>query len=227
MTPMPSRGESDARSDLLIRRYLTIKRRLVAEGWADEIDWQNDLDFQAIDETDFLRESAWVVLSAGMSERVIRVKFPQLTAIFADWRCGADIVAHRSTMRRQALQCFGHRGKINGILAIAWMVADMGFARVKEHIAHGRETFLETLPYVGPVTALHLAKNLGLDVAKPDRHLVRVAKLAGYDSAASLCSRIAGLVGDRVSVVDLVLWRFATQERRYRDYFTNRAPLGC
>jgi hypothetical protein len=55
--------------------------------------------------------------------------------------------------------------------------------------------------------------------------LVRIAEAAGYDSAATLCSRIADIVGDRVSVVDLVLWRFATQERRYRDYF--RGALGA
>jgi len=35
--------------------------------------------------------------------------------------------------------------------------------------------FLMSLPYVGAVTWRHLAKNLGLPVAKADRHLVRLA----------------------------------------------------
>lgn len=213
-------------ADHLVRIYLNIKRRLVDTGWADEIDWQNDLDFQEVTESDFLRETAWVVLSAGMAERVIHVKFPVLTEIFHGWRSANVIAQNRSAIRRKALRAFNHEPKIVAILDIAWTVAKSGFPRVKECIACEREQFLAKLPYVGPVTALHLAKNLGLDVAKPDRHLVRIADAAGYESVAALCARIADEVGDRVSVVDLVLWRFATQERRYQDYFRSSAGAG-
>lgn len=205
--------------ELLVRCYLDIKRRLIAEGWAAEIDWQGDLDFAAITETDFLRETAWVVLSAGMAERVVHVKFPVLTDIFRQWRNAGEIVADRKEIKKQALKAFAHEGKISAIIAIAQRVQLSGFGAIKEVIREEREAFLACLPYIGPVTALHLAKNLGLDVAKPDRHLVRIAEAAGYDSAASLCSEISAIVGDRIGVVDLVLWRFATQEKRYRDYF--------
>ena len=34
--------------------------------------------------------------------------------------------------------------------------------------------YLTTFDQIGPVTAFHLAKNLGLDVVKPDRPLVRM-----------------------------------------------------
>lgn len=213
-------------ADHLVRSYLDIKRRLVDSGWADEIDWQDDLDFQAVTESDFLRETAWVVLSAGMAERVIQVKFPMITEAFCGWSSADAIVEDRRAVRRKALGVFNHEAKIGSILEIAWTVSKAGFPRMKECIAHEREQFLAKLPYVGPVTALHLAKNLGLDVAKPDRHLVRIAEAAGYDSAAALCSRIADIVGDRVSVVDLVLWRFATQERRYREFFLSPAGAG-
>lgn len=206
-------------ADHLIRSYLDIKRRLVDSGWGDEIDWQDGLNFQEVTELDFLRETAWVVLSAGMAERVIQAKFPMITEAFHGWDSADVIVQNRRAIRRTALGVFNHEAKIGSILEIAWTVSKAGFPRIKECIAREREQFLATLPYVGPVTALHLAKNLGLDVAKPDRHLVRIAEVAGYDSAGALCSRIADIVGDRVSVVDLVLWRFATQERRYREYF--------
>ena len=212
-------------ADHLVRSYLNIKRRLVDNGWGDEIDWQDDLDFQSVTESDFLRETAWVVLSAGMAERVIQVKFPVITEAFCGWSSADAIVQDRRAIRRKALRAFNHEAKIASIIEIACAVSATGFPRVKECIEREREQFLAKLPYIGPVTALHLAKNLGLDVAKPDRHLVRIAEAAGYDSAATLWSRIADIVGDRVSVVDLVLWRFATQERRYRDYF--RGALGA
>jgi len=39
--------------------------------------------------------------------------------------------------------------------------------------------FLQQLPFIGPVTAFHLAKNLGIEAVKPDRHLCRLSKLLG------------------------------------------------
>ena len=79
--------------------------------------------------------------------------------------------------------------------------------------------FIQTLPFMGPATSYHLAKNIGLDVVKPDRHLLRMAAAVGYDSPSLLCEDIAASVGDRVSVVDVVLWRFATLNSNYTDYF--------
>lgn len=207
------------RSDLLVRRYLAIKHRLIAEGWGHEIDWQDRLHLNVLTEQDFLRECAWVILSSGMAERVIRAKFPQISDAFHNWK-GARLIRRNAVQcRRRALKAFGHRGKIDAILQVATSVGETGFKKLKCDIAAHGPDFLESFPYVGPVTAFHLAKNIGLDVAKPDRHLVRIARITGFDCAFSLCARIAELVGDRVAVVDLVLWRFATQEPKYRQYF--------
>ena len=42
--------------------------------------------------------------------------------------------------------------------------------------------FIQTFPYMGKATALHFAKNLGLDFAKPDRHLNRICATLGFSS---------------------------------------------
>jgi hypothetical protein len=72
---------------------------------------------------------------------------------------------------------------------------------------------LEALPFIGTVTKWHLAKNLGLDVAKPDRHLLRIAARFGYDDVQRMCHDICEFCGERISVADLVLWRF--EERTF------------
>ena len=74
--------------------------------------------------------------------------------------------------------------------------------------------------------AKDLAKNLGVDTAKPDRHLVRVAEATGYASPASLCEHLARMVGDTVAVVDLVIWRFATISADYLEFFRRRRCSG-
>jgi hypothetical protein len=60
----------------------------------------------------------------------------------------------------------------------------------------------------GPVTVWQLAKNLGFDVPKPDRHLVRIAEQLGFSSPSQLCGAIADVSGEAVKVIDLVIWRY-------------------
>jgi hypothetical protein len=47
-----------------------------------------------------------------------------------------------------------------------------------------------------------------MNVAKPDRHLERIAERTG-ETVADLCARLAAVSGDRIATVDYVLWRAA------------------
>lgn len=203
----------------LIRGYLTAKETVVAEGYASEIDWQDNLCLSRITETDFLREAAWVVLSSGMRESVIRTKFPGVSAAFYSWRNARCIAENSGQCVVQALAVFGHRLKMAAIVRITERVCTQGFDRIKTWVGRDGTEYIRTLPFMGPATSYHLAKNLGLDVVKPDRHLLRVAAVAGYDSPSNLCEDISAHVGDRISVVDLVIWRFATLCPDYTDCF--------
>jgi hypothetical protein len=78
-----------------------------------------------------------------------------------------------------------------------------------QHTSRGID-YLQTFDFIGPVTAFHLAKNIGLDVVKPDRHLLRLAAAAGCNHPSELCGAIAEVTGDKVSVINLILWRYAT-----------------
>jgi hypothetical protein len=62
------------------------------------------------------------------------------------------------------------------------------------------------MPWIGPTTKYHLAKNFGVDVAKPDVHLQRLADLEGV-TAQALCERLAETSPYHTRTVDLLLWR--------------------
>jgi len=203
----------DSKTESLIGAYLTAKEAVIASGYADEIDWQHNLSIEAMAESDFLREGAWVILSCGMRGSVVRSKFPGVSRAFEDWASAAKIVNNRATCRRQAMKVFGHEGKIDAIIELAERVASVGFEVVRDRIQSQGLSYLQTFSYIGPVTAFHLAKNLGYDVVKPDRHLVRISHAFGYESPTALCRAIADFVGDKISVIDLVLWRFATIQK--------------
>ena len=200
--------------------YLTAKELVIQSGFAHEIDWQYRIKLEAISESTFLREAAWVILSAGMREQVIRKKFPAISKAFKNWGKASYIVAHRDECHRQAMSVFGNERKINSIIEVAEEISEDGFPMVVSLLEQKGIKYLQSLPFMGPATSFHLAKNIGLSVVKPDRHLCRVAEKAGYCCPEALCEEIEKMVGDKLPVIDLVIWRYANLNRDYLSLFT-------
>lgn len=203
----------------LASAYVNAKLKVLASGYAPEILWQKALRIQELTEVDLLRESAWVILSSGMRESVVRKKFPDIGQAFFDWTSAQEIVWHRDQCIRTALPFFRHKRKIEAIAQSAQIICSKGFEVLRDEIAHDPIGTLQQFPYIGPATSFHMAKNIGLPFAKPDRHLCRLAALSGYQRPSDLCSAIAEYIGDPISVVDIVLWRFAILRPDYLTVF--------
>lgn len=204
------KNESLLDSAALARAYLHAKRSVLAAGFGWEIIWQRSRRAVSLSESALLREAAWVILSAGMREAVIRLKFPAVSESFLRWRSAAEIARSAESCFRAAMQHFGHGLKIKAICTVASMVNQKGFDAIMEEVQIDPIPALQQFPFIGPITSFHLAKNLGIPVAKPDRHVSRLAERCGYSDAHAFCSSIAQFTGDPVDVVDVVLWRFAT-----------------
>jgi hypothetical protein len=102
-----------------------------------------------------------------------------------------------------AKEVFGHPGKAAAIDDI-WSRRETLFVGYLS--AKAKLNFLADLPWIGAITKLHLAKNLGASAAKPDVHLLRIANADGV-SPAQLCRRLARLTGYKVTTIDTILWR--------------------
>jgi hypothetical protein len=171
-------------------RYRELRRAVANAGYVDEILWASSIA-PCADATDFAIEHAFVVCNSGMKAQIAR-------AIFE--RVKVSLLSGRS-----ALDVFGHKAKAAAIDAVY-----RDRARLYEEYlaAPDRVEYLASLPWIGGITKYHLAKNLGHDCCKPDRHLERIA--ARIDTTpADMCARLAAATGDRVAVVDTVLWRAA------------------
>ena len=205
--------------------YMEIKELVIRAGYGAEVDWQAEVDFERVTEAEFLREAAWVILSTGFREAVLRKCFEGISKAFLGWRNARAIDGRRRECKEAALAVFQNRRKIEAISDIVRKVAEEGIDCIKREIRLNGVEYLRQLPYIGPVTAYHLAKNLGLDVVKADRHLVRMARSAGYETPFEMCAEVAGTVGDSVAVVDVVLWRYATLSKDY-DVFQSEVGTG-
>ena len=193
--------------DELATRYVFAKRAVVDHGYIDEIAWQARVQLHEVTQTTFLREAAWVVLNTGMRESVVRMKFDALERIFGGFE-SSWVWRHRKTIRLKALEVFAHPAKIGAIIDIAGHVRTLTNEDLVQRLRQP-ESFLVELPYIGPVTWRHLAKNLGASTSKPDRHLVRFTEQVGRLSVDELCAEIADWVGEPVEIVDVVLWRWS------------------
>ncbi|OPX61892.1 hypothetical protein [Methanoregula sp. PtaB.Bin085] len=205
----------------LMLKYAFAKTIVQDEGFQDEISWQSTLCFNDLNETTFLREIAWVILTCGMKESIIRNRFEDISRCFFQWSSAQKILSNREKCQRSALKIFNNEQKIAAILYAADQINNIGFKTIKRKIQSNPITFLQTFDYIGPVTVYHLAKNIGLPVAKPDRHLVRIATQENYPDVQSFCGDISRMSGDPIPVVDIVFWRFATIDHDYLNVLSS------
>jgi len=177
---MKANSNADERLRLIAKGYYIAKSTLIKEGYAAEVDWQYEVSLRDLDESTFLREAAWVILSSGMRETVIRQKFSDISEAFFDWASAGRIVEHADLCTARAADHFRHQAKLAAIVTVAAHVSQQGFSRVVENVRNNGIEYLQQLPYMGPATSCHLAKNIGLPLSKPDRHLLRLANKLGY-----------------------------------------------
>jgi len=191
----------------LIEFYNHAKKVCIAEGFQKEIQMVEDRKFEHIDSTYFFREYAWVVISSGISNKAATSVFTKLVETR-----NIDVVKHPG--KNKAL-------KKADCDYLEWFGLLQTCKTDEERIK-----FIQTLPYMGPATSFHLARNLGIDCAKPDRHLKRIAIhflffeeiehpirngiyiTANKDAdVQGLCKYISQKTGDRIGTVDIILWR--------------------
>jgi hypothetical protein len=195
--------------------YFHAKRVVYENGYFSEVYFQEKISLQMLNKSDFYREYAWVVLSSGMSEKVIKRIFENLSLVFNNWKNPVLIIKNRRKIYNRAVQIFNNHTKINALFEMAAYLCKKTCSDVVNLIQTRGAEYLMNFKFLGPATSLHLAKNLGINVAKPDRHLMRIANLFGYTCANSLCEKIASFTGEKKSVVDIVLWRYATLNKNY------------
>lgn len=194
---------------MLLRGYLDAKHHVIQAGFEDDIIWAESLHEVTIDAYYVARETAWVILNSGFRYKVARKLWPAITEAFHGW----DLERIDEGCVDQALDALNHKGKIGAMLKIAQLVRDEGVDSILEDALDPPK--LTRLPFIGKTTCWHLAKVLGVDCIKPDVHLQRAAKAAGFEDPVTLCQAIQTALGEpleRLTVIDSVLWRYGEQK---------------
>jgi hypothetical protein len=172
--------------------------------WADRIP-----PLPQISDDYFLSELAWCVYNAGMKEVVIRNKWDDIRAAF--WYFNPEVIALNSeTITQNVLKIFNHPAKAKAVIDGAKkIIADGPICKLLDGMPEkDLLKYLSSFSFIGNITKYHLARNIGVDVVKPDRHLVRLAEFLKYESPDTLVTEIHGANGIRKGTIDYVLWQW-------------------
>lgn len=209
------------KNDFLYHFFNTAVSSVLNSKYSHEVDWQRSNSLHTITEQDFLRETAWVIINSGFKEKTARNLFGYIELAFQNFAC-ADLVLSGADLSLEiATGVLNHPGKIKGIIAAAELVKHNGFKNLRERIEDSPLETLQLIPYIGKTTARHLAKNLGLNIAKPDRHMIRLAEAANFESVDSMCRHLSQKFNEQVKVIDLILWRFMAELPNSIDIISN------
>jgi hypothetical protein len=193
-------------------------------GFWGEVSRYQTVDFNSFSESELLKEIAWVILCSGFREALVKRVFDRISLCFLDWESTTAIRDSKSICIRSGMCFFRNHRKLKAIASCAEMISDATFESFKCAVIENPIAELQKLPYIGPITVWHLAKNLGLDVAKPDRHLNRFARSCQFRDAHDLCSAIANARKEQVRVVDLILWRYLVDHPNVSERCSRRDP---
>jgi len=176
--------------------YAIIKEAIIDKGYENEINWINNIP-NPIDKDLFYKEYSWVVINSGMNNKIAEKIYKNF------WNTGIpDFSVINHPNKNEALK------KVYSRLNLYFI----HFTKSKNKLM-----FLKSLPHIGDITKYHLARNLGLNYAKPDRHLVRISSLFNHINVQEFCKKLSVLTDDPIGLVDLVLWRFATLYPNYLE----------
>lgn len=170
--------------------YTTVKKYCLDNNFAQEIEFVTNnvrKGFEQQTPEQFLHQYMYVVINSGMKNQI------------------AEDIYKRALIN--GITAIGHPGKRKAIEQASSNYRDWFEQLQKKESIDAKLDFLESLPWIGKITKYHLARNIGIDVAKPDRHLVKIAEKFGYLDVQKMCQDISSETGDRVGVIDVILWR--------------------
>lgn len=151
----------------------------------------------------FWSEYIWTVLASGFSPKVFTKNWGSIMNAVGPW----DHTMPFPMMWRRLKPIFGNERKAKAIDKCRALMRSLGWDNFRQTYCVSPDTFRQ-LPFIGSITCYHIARNCGIDAVKEDLHLVRLARHFEFDSGTSMCHYLSGLSGERVGVVDFVLWAY-------------------
>lgn len=198
--------------------YFTKGRDFCRVHYAKEMKEIASIDFNSLDSFRFWEEYVWCVYVGGFNSKIVAAKWESLSESYWPW----DLCDESFWYFVEPI--LAHRAKFDGIVSVAYLLRQyrdakpgnrLWWSEFKQDYLRSVE-LIQKLPFMGPVTAHHLARNIGHSTIKPDLHLVRLSRHYMYGSPFLMCRELSERYQESLAVVDLILFytasTFGTQD---------------
>jgi endonuclease III len=189
--------------------YFDRAYEFVRRFYPEALEALQSVRFEDVDPDFFFREYVWVVHATGFSAKAVGRFMPRLVTAYGIYD---DLASRRfDDAFEEVRKVCNNRQKARAVWRTAGLMRDgiglcqAGWEEFRRDRLSSPER-LKELPYVGPVTCFHLARNIGLlEYVKPDLHLVRMAEHWGFSDCVEMCEAVRP-EGMPLGIVDLILW---------------------
>ena len=178
----------------IIEFYNQVKKDIIQKGYKPEIDIVENRTFEQQSSNIFYWEYVYVVCNSGMKNQIAEKIF--------------------SNYKKIGISAINHPLKKKALIELELNFKKWFDELQRKNTDEEKLVYLESLPHIGKITKYHLARNLGIDCAKPDRHLVRIADRFGYSDVQDMCKDLSVASGDRIGTVDVILWRYSNLKEK-------------
>ncbi len=165
--------------------------------------WVRKVSPNAISPQHFFKEYVWVVYACNFEVDILEQHRNALYRAYGNYRV-LDVT------RKDAVLAIIHNiPKWNAVLETARKMQYISWRDFKEAYLSSIDS-MTALKFIKDVTKFHLARNLGFDVAKPDRWMKRIAQRFECESVKQMCQYLSKKHNLQVKEIDLILWKYAS-----------------
>jgi len=198
--------------------YFDVASKFAVCNYKETLDRISDTNFYNVDIETFYKEYCWSICTSGFNARIVSGFFDKLCDALSPLKkvLSGNEDVNSIDVAMNAMNVFGNKRKIKAMIDCAFDL-NYGVLRCGSWEQYRNNDLdcpvkLEYLPFIGPITSYHLARNIGLtQYVKEDVHLVRMANHWGFDTAKGLCRAIQEIYPFlSLGIIDLVFWYSAS-----------------
>ena len=200
-------GKACKQSPTIFSFFERAHRYVIAYGFQWEIDLVENRHFKDID----AQHLAWNFLfcalgSSGLNNKVVQKQYDKFVFEYGGGENAFESIPNK---------------RIRDAVVFVWSHKEDILSKLKiKNTDEDRIEYLKTLPQMGPKSAYHFARNIGIDCIKPDIWLNRLAYGYGfyeenYPDPYHMCLEIQnhlpivnGPPYYRIGTIDVILWRY-------------------
>ena len=185
-----------------IDRLFSKARRYCREVGYDT-KWVYQVSRDTITPQKFFEEYTYVVYACNFKVTHLKGLWKPLSEAYGNYR------VLDGARRQTVLNVIDNERKWNAVHRTALIMQGFGWDEFRK-LCLDEINSMTLLGFIGPVPKFHLARNLGFDVAKPDRWMYRIANKTGWESVSSMCEYLFKKHGLSVKETDIILWKYAS-----------------